>query len=92
MVEKIRIGMIGVGQIGKSHLRNYQKIDDAQIVALADINVEEGQRVSREFNIPNVYTNFRELLTRDDIDAVDVCLHNNYHMPATVAALEAGKN
>ncbi len=92
MAEKVRIGMIGVGQIGKNHLRNYQKIESAEIVALADIDVAEGQRVSDVFNIPNVYTNFHEMLERDDIDAVDVCLHNNYHMPATVAALEAGKH
>ena len=44
------------------------------------------------YKIPNVYTDFRELLKRDDIEAVDVCLHNNLHMPVTVAALEAGKH
>jgi len=38
------------------------------------------------------YTDFRELLKRDDIEAVDVCLHNNLHMPVTVAALQAGKH
>ena len=38
------------------------------------------------------YTDFREMLSRDDIVAVDVCLHNNFHMPATVAALEQGKH
>ncbi|MBN1584598.1 MAG: Gfo/Idh/MocA family oxidoreductase [Anaerolineae bacterium] len=88
----IRIGIVGVGQIGKSHLRNYAKIEAAEIVALADINEAEGQRVSKEFSIPNVYTDFRKLLQRDDIEAVDVCLHNNFHMPVTVAALEAGKH
>ncbi len=35
---------------------------------------------------------FRELLKRDDIDAVDVCLHNNFHAPITIAALRAGKH
>ena len=32
------------------------------------------------------------MLERDDLDSVDVCLHNNYHASATIAALEAGKN
>ena len=63
--QKIRIGIIGVGQIGKQHLRNYEKIDAADIVALADINQAEGQRVSETFGIPNVYTDFRRLLERD---------------------------
>lgn len=88
----VRIGVIGVGQIGKHHLNNYSKIPDAQIVAVADVNEAEARRVAELHNIPHVYTNFRELLQRDDIQAVDVALHNNLHMPMTVAALEAGKH
>jgi predicted dehydrogenase len=93
MGDKVRIGIIGVGQIGKHHLNIYgQKVEDARIVAIADINEAEAQRVSQVYDIPSVYTDFRELLKRDDIEAVDVCLHNNLHMPVTVAALEAGKH
>jgi len=92
MAEKVRIGVIGVGQIGKHHLERYAKIEGGEVVAIADINAAEAERVSQRFGIPDVYTDFRELLARDDIVAVDVCLHNNLHMPMTVAALEAGKN
>jgi predicted dehydrogenase len=88
----VRIGVIGVGQIGKYHLDNYSKVPDAQIVAICDINEPEAQRVAGIHNISDIYNDFRDLLKRDDIDAVDVCLHNNLHMPMTVAALEAGKN
>ena len=88
----IRVGVIGVGQIGKHHLNMYTKIAGANVVAAADINEAEGQRAAAQFDIPDLYTDFRQLLARDDIDAVDVCLHNNYHMPVTVAALEAGKD
>ncbi len=91
-METIKIGVIGVGQIGKHHLNQYAKIDAAEIVAIADINQEEAQRVSGIYGIPNVYSDFCELIARDDIVAVDVCLHNNFHMPMTVAALEAGKH
>jgi predicted dehydrogenase len=92
MVEKVRIGVIGVGQIGKRHLERYAQIEGGEVVAIADINAEELARVSQRFGISDTYTDFRELLARDDIVAVDVCLHNNYHMPVTVAALEAGKD
>ena len=92
MSDTVRIGMIGVGQISKSHLNRYQAIPGVEIVAAADINETELNRVADQFGIPNVTTNFREMLGRDDIQAVDVCLHNNLHMPATVAALEAGKD
>ena len=92
MSNKIRIGVIGTGQIGKHHLDNYSKVSSAELVAVADINGAEAERVAALHAIPHVYTDFRQLLARDDIDAVDVCLHNNLHMPVTVAALEAGKH
>jgi predicted dehydrogenase len=90
----VRIGIIGVGQIGKHHVDNYSKIsrDDVQVVAVADLNETEARRVTAQYNIPDVYTNFRDLLAREDIDAVDVALHNNLHAPVTIAALEAGKH
>jgi len=88
----IRIGMIGIGQIGKIHLQHYAQITGAEIVAAADINDAELQRVAQQYNIPFTTTDFRQLLERDDIDAIDVCLHNNLHAPVTIAALEAGKH
>jgi len=91
-MERVRIGIIGVGQIGKHHVRSYAKIPQAEIAAICDIDVPEGKRVQAEFKIPDFYTNFREMLKRDDIQAIDVCLHNNYHAPASIAALEAGKH
>lgn len=88
----IRVGIIGVGQIGKQHVNNYQSIPGVQIVAVADVNEAEAKRVAEANTIPHVYTDFRELLKRDDIEAVDVCLHNNFHAPVTIAALQAGKH
>jgi len=92
MESKTRIGIIGVGQIGKAHLSNYAKIPEVEVVAAADINESELKRVAEMFKIPSTYTNFRELLDRDDIKAVDVCLHNNLHAPVTIEALRKGKN
>ena len=91
-MEPVRLGIIGVGQIGKSHLNQYAKIPGAQMVAAADVDEAELKRVAEQFQIPHTYTDFRKLLKRDDIQAVDVCLHNNLHSPVTVAALEAGKD
>ena len=89
---KTRIGIIGVGQIGKGHVRTYKGMPHVEIAAIADIDEAEARRVAGENGIASVYSDFRELLARADIGAVDVCLHNNFHMAATVAALEAGKH
>ena len=52
MADKVRIGVIGVGQIGKYHLDNYRKLDQAEIVAIADVNESEGQRVAERYKGP----------------------------------------
>jgi predicted dehydrogenase len=89
---KVRIGIIGVGQIGKAHLETYAKVPEAQVVAAADTNEPELARVADKYAIPWSATSFRDLLARPDVEAVDVCLHNNLHAPVTIAALEAGKH
>ena len=88
----IRIGLIGAGQRGQQHLDNYQQIPAAEIVAVADIDEALALRVAARFKIPHVYTDYRDLLQRDDLEAVDICLHNNLHRAAAVAAMEAGKH
>lgn len=91
-MEKIRLGIIGVGQIGKHHLAAYAKIPGAELVAAADVNADELARVAAEHKIPHTYGDFRRLLARDDLDAVDVCLHNNFHAPVANAVLASGKH
>jgi predicted dehydrogenase len=88
----IRIGIIGCGQIAQHHMKTYAKIPGAQMIACFDINEETARKSAETYGIPNVCTNFHEMLARENMDAIDVCLHNNLHMPATVAALEAGKH
>jgi predicted dehydrogenase len=88
----IRIGLIGAGQRGQQHLATYQDVPGAEILAVADINEPLAQSVASRFNIPHVYTDYYDLLQRDDLEAVDICLHNNLHRPAAVAAMQAGKH
>lgn len=90
--KEVRIGFVGVGQIGKAHLERYASIPDVRVVAAADMNAQELRAVAERFKIPKTFTDFREMLALDEIDAVDVCLHNNLHAPVTIAALKAGKH
>jgi predicted dehydrogenase len=93
MSNAVRIGIIGCGQIAQHHLNQYAKLGDVvKVLAVADINESCARGSADKFSVPNVYTDFRKLLERDDLDAVDVCLHNNFHRPATEAALLAGKH
>lgn len=90
--DEIKIGIIGAGQIANSHLKKYQEIEGAKVIAVADILENKAKKAAQEYNIPDFYKDPRKMLSREDIQAVDVCVHNNKHMPLTVTALEAGKN
>ena len=91
-MDNVRIGVIGTGQIAKIHIKEYSAIPEANVVAIAGRDKEKVRLFAEENHIPNSYGDYKELLARDDIDAVDVCVHNNLHMPISVAAFEAGKD
>jgi predicted dehydrogenase len=90
--DPIRIGIIGCGQIAQHHLSNYAKIPGANVVACADINPSAADSTAERFGIPNIYYTAWEMLKRDDLDAVDVCVHNNLHVSGTRAVLESGRH
>jgi predicted dehydrogenase len=91
MADKVKVGVIGVGQIGKRHVAHYAEMPDVEIVAIADVDEAERERVAAAHGIAHTFANFRDLLALPEIQAVDVCLHNNFHAPVSIAAMEAGK-
>jgi predicted dehydrogenase len=91
-MDKLRVGVIGTGMIGKQHLKTYADLPDAEVVAVADIRQDEADKVAAEHGIAKVFTDYHDLLALPEIDAVDVCLHNALHCPVTLEAFAAGKH
>jgi len=92
MADKVKIGVIGTGMIGKKHIERYGPIAEAELVAVCDVDEAEARKVAGAHGVPNVCTDYKELLAMDEIEAVDVCVHNQLHCPLTVDALNAGKH
>ena len=90
----IRIGIIGTGLISNRHMRVWGKIPGVQIVAACDVHEKRLAEWGQRYGVApeNLYRNYKDLLARDDIDAVDVCVHNNLHMPLSIAVMRAGKH
>ena len=86
------VGIIGVGQIGIVHLENYLTLPNVKVAAIAGRDPQKTEAIAQKYNIPFWTTDFRTLLDKKEVQAVSVCLHNNLHMPVTIAALKAGKN
>jgi len=87
-----RIGIIGTGIIAHHHAKEYKKLDGVKIVAACDLIPAKLEKYCDEYGIENRYVDYREMLARDDLDAVDVCVHNNLHMPLTLKVLESGRH
>jgi predicted dehydrogenase len=93
MAERIRIGLIGCGGISRAHARGYlQSPDLFEVVACCDERRELAEERAQQLNAPVVTTDYRELLRRDDVDAVDICLPHHLHAEVAIAAAEAGKH
>jgi predicted dehydrogenase len=93
LVKELRIGIIGTGGIVGRHMTVWSKIPGTKVVAGCDIDRAKLDAWGERYGIAseNRYTNFRELLKRDDIDCVDVCVHNNLHTPIALEVMKAGK-
>ncbi len=91
-MNKLNIGLIGNGSISESHLQAYQADPRVELTAVCDLNKERAEETARKYNIPHVYTDYRDLLALPEIDAVSICTWNDSHAEISVAALEAGKH
>jgi len=92
VARQLRIGIIGVGGIAQyAHIPGYKELgDEVELVACADVNVERARQVAATYGIARAYEEYREMLEREELDAVSICTPNKFHAPATIAALEAG--
>ena len=77
-LKEIRIGIIGTGVISHQHMERYEKIPNATVVAACDIDKKKLEAWGQKWKVQDLYTDYRELLKRDDIDSVDVCLPVSY--------------
>jgi predicted dehydrogenase len=92
-LKKLRIGIIGLGNIGGVHIREFQKLaEECEIVAVTDINIPFAEARAKEFGIPLVLDSNDKLINHPDIDVVIVGVPNQFHAPLAVQALTAGKH
>jgi predicted dehydrogenase len=90
-MERVGVGVIGCG-IGKWHVEGYRGEPRADIVAIAGLDTPRCNEVAAEANVPNVYEDYHQLLSRPDIAAVSVAVPNFLHVPIGLDAIAAGKH
>ena len=89
---QITVGLIGAGGIASAHIKGYAAhADKIGITAVADAVEEIAKSRATELGA-TAYTDYREMLANEELDAVDICLPHHLHRDAIVAAAEAGKH
>jgi predicted dehydrogenase len=94
----LNIGMIGYGFMGRTHSNAYCKVGNffdleyqPVLKAACARNEENIQKFADNWGYDSIETDWRALVARDDIDAVDICVPNNLHKEIAMACAEAGK-
>ncbi len=89
-MDKVRVGIVGSKFAADFHCDSYSRNEKAEVVAVAAIdNLEE---ISGKWNIPSTYEDYNEMMARDDIDLISVCVPNFLHHPVVLAAAKNGKH
>lgn len=96
---ELRIGLIGCGFMGRTHSNGYKRVSDffpeltyrPVLKAVCSRNIDKVQAFADQWGYESVETDWKVLIARDDIDAIDICAPNNMHAEIAIAAAAAGK-
>ena len=92
-MQKARIGVIGLGWVSQVfHLPLLSKFEDVEIVSVCDKNKEQTHFIAERFNLKRFYTDYEQMLSKEELDAVIVCTSTDAHCQITKAALESGRD
>ena len=91
-MDKVRLGVVGAGNIAAMNVRGYLEDPRCDIVAVCDNDEEVGKRAAKEWGAERFYAELSDLLADDGIDAVEILTPTHLHHDHVIAALEAGKH
>ena len=97
--KKLRIGLIGTGLMARTHTNGYKRISDffpeleymPVLKTVCSRTEKKVKAFAEQWNFESYETDWKKVIARDDIDAVDICTPNDMHADIAIAAAEAGK-
>lgn len=97
-MKELRIGMVGYGFMGRAHSNAYRQVSNffdlghkPVLKAICARNAEKAQAFADKWGYESIETDWRAMLKRSDIDAIDICTPNNLHKEISIEAAKAGK-
>jgi len=91
-MEKIKVGVIGLGWFGEYHIDTLQELNLAEVTAVCTRREDRLKEIADKYGIKETYTDYHDLLANKDIDMVSIVTHVSDHMQPAVDAIKAGKH
>ena len=85
--DKITVGVIGTGFGKSAQIPGFRSCPDAEVIAVCSSQSEKAKATAREFDIPHVFTDYREMVQLKELDLVSVVTAPHLHYPMVMAAL-----
>lgn len=90
---RVKVGIIGSQFEAEIHAESFRIMpDEAEVVAVASPTPGNAERFAKKFNIPRVFTDYRQMLAEPDIEMITIAAPNHLHCQMTVDAANAGKH
>ncbi|MAG47660.1 hypothetical protein CL617_03565 [archaeon] len=102
MEKEYKIGIIGLGRVANefdndpkrkviwSHTGAYSNNQKCKLTAICDLDQEKLNNCAEKYNVPKTYTDYNEMLQKEDLDILSICTWNSTHYPILKAAVENG--
>ncbi|MCI0493725.1 Gfo/Idh/MocA family oxidoreductase [candidate division KSB1 bacterium] len=91
MKRRLGFGIIGIGNISNFHARCIEQIENCELKAICSRSEAKAKKAAQEYRVP-YYINFVDLIHRDDIDAISICMPSGMHLEPALVASQAGKH
>ena len=91
MNDLLRFGLIGCGRVAPRHAQSLGEIEDAELVAVADIIESRSRKFALQYG-GDSYTDYHRVLNRQDVDVVNICVPSGLHAQIAIEAMETGKH
>ena len=90
-MKKLRVGVIGCGRISVMHFVPVKTVEQAELVACCDIKEERAQEAAQKYGC-KAYTDYKDMIAKENLDAVHICLPHYLHVPVCIYAFEHDVN
>jgi len=88
----LNVGLVGCGRVSDIHMNAYKNIPEANVIAIADINLDRARAFAQKWRIPKVYDDALKLFEMKNLDFVDICTPISTHAKLACEAAKYGHN